>query len=179
MVNLNVVYHLTDTLNLGVFGGFTALQSETDLHSKVDTVLRRDDPDRLQRLGYSHTQWLAGFEFGFVPVFGKFMLFNSTALHYDIHLLGGVSYVNRKAEPAVDNGVPSDPVLSGTRPSPTLGVGSRLYISDGMALNLQFRDYIYSETPLSVGNGESTLSQNYTLSLGLSFFLPGEPEISR
>ena len=69
--------------------------------------------------------------------------------------------------------------------APTVGIGSRFFISQNLAINLQVRDYFYKRAENVVPiqeNGQTTYAKDeswrnhFFLTLSVSFFL-GEPSI--
>jgi len=92
---LNINYYLTNAIGVGLVGGYAPLHLETDLASNVKNSLNENDSEKLDDLRFSYLQWFAGIEFKFVPIFGKFSLMNTSTAHYDVHLMGGMTFMGR------------------------------------------------------------------------------------
>ncbi len=178
LVGANVSYHLNNVFGVGLTVGYGALQMDTTLRDNVHASLTADDPRRLNSLSYSYMKWTADLGISYVPIFGKFTIFNGAITHYDIHLMGGLSVVGEDVVGASVNSV-TDPGLAGTRPGGMLGVGLRFFVSDMISINYEIRDYIYSRAQVSRGAANPQLSNNVIMSLGVGIFLPGDVKISR
>lgn len=178
MAGVSLSYHLTNNWGLSLVGAYGVTQIDTDLRTNTEEVLKQNAPDTLSKTSYSYIKWLAGAEVSYVPIVGKFSFFNSATAHYDIHLVGGFSFVGEEGVSAVDGRDP-DPQLTGLRPAPVLGLGARMFVSDGISLNLDVRDYLYNRTEVSTGSSDPEFTNNILVSVGVSFFLPQGVKISR
>ncbi len=182
VAGLNLVYHLTNEIGIGISGGYGLLHPETNLTANMKSRLQASDQDQLDDLTLSYVQWMAGIEFLYVPIFGKLSLMNDVTAHYDIHLIGGFTMVGRSACsvgdcPGGDSG--TDPTLSGVAPAGTIGAGLRLFVSKAYAVHVQVRNHLYSRAEISTGNADPQFANNVFMSLGFSFFLPQGIDISR
>jgi outer membrane beta-barrel protein len=171
-------YHLTNEWGLSVMGGYGVTQFDTELRTNTEAVLEQNSPTSLQELSYSYIKWLVGAEISYVPIVGKFSLFDSLIANYDIHLLAGFSFVGEGAVPAVP-GNEVDPQLEGLRPAPVIGLGARLFLSDGISANLEVRDFMYNRSEVSTRSANPEFRNNVMVSVGLSLFLPQAVSISR
>ncbi len=185
-VNLN--YYLTNAVGIGLVGGYSPLHLETDLARNVKSSLESNDSERLENLQFSFLQWLAGVEFKFVPIFGKFSLMNSSVAHYDVHLMGGMTMIGRGVCEAnsVGESCSGNTVSGGETefntgmiPAGTIGAGFRLFFGDAYALNLQARTHLYRRAEASTGNADPEFSSNMFVNLGFSMFFPQTVKISR
>lgn len=168
-------YHLTNEFGLSLVGGFGVTQFDTNLRENVQATL---GDQALEDVSYSYIQWLAGLEFSYVPIFGKFSMFQSTIVNYDIHLMGGLTLISQGATPALENGT-VDPALEGLKPAPTIGIGTRFFLGEGISADLEVRDYIYSRSEVSSLTSDAELKNNVMVSFGFSFFFPQDVKISR
>lgn len=173
-----VSYHLTNDWGLSVVGGYGLTQLDTDLRESVEAKLQENNSESLNELSYSYVKWLIGAEVSYVPIVGKFSLFNSIITNYDIHLVAGFSFIGESAMAATDGGE-VDEQLEGLRPAPTIGLGTRLFLSDGISANLEVRDYLYSRSEVSTLTSDPEFKNNVMVTLGMSFFFPQEVKISR
>lgn len=165
-------YHLTNSFGFTLMGAGGFANLETSLRENVEQTVDTSD------LSYSHIQGLAGLELSYAPITGKFSIFNDLITDFDFHLLGGFALVFEGAEPAADGGE-VDATLEGMRPAPQVGLGARFFLGDGMALNLQLRNYLYSTADVSTDSVDPEFKNNTLFTLGMSFFLPQEVKISR
>ncbi len=172
LVGADLNYYLTNEFGIGATGFFGATQLDTDLLEQINTTV---DSGATQDLSYASTQLLFDVHLSYVPIYGKFALFSSI-INYDIHLLGGFGGAIIQAE----GGAPTD-LLGGFKPAPMFGGGVRAFVTDGIAVVFDIRDYLYSTADLQDGAQEpqTELRNNFALSLGVSFFLPGEVKVSR
>lgn len=158
MVGANANYHLTERLYLGGifqwfnFGDFLGgpTQAYRDVNSQTQALV--DAP---------YLNWAAGAELGFVPLFGKFALFNRTVIFYDISLTAGATY----ADAATVGNPTSQSGVGGTA-----SLSSRFFVNRWMALNLEVRDVVYFARVRNVA--DKVMSHSVTLGLGMSFYFP-------
>ena len=151
-------FHVTERLYLGAlfqwydFGDFIGGDTRTFREINAETQAIPDAP---------YLNWAGGAELGFVPLFGKFALFNQGVIFYDISVTGGAGVANASSisAPALNEGG-----LAGT-----LSIAGRFFMNDWMAFNVELRDVIYSGNVSGVG---SVMSHSVTLGLGMSFYLP-------
>jgi outer membrane beta-barrel protein len=172
LAGMDLNYYLTNEFGLGATGYFGAVQFDTDLLEQVNATV---DPELTRDISYSSVQLLFDVHLVYAPIYGKFSLFD-TIVNYDIHLLGGFGGGILQAE----GGAPEDK-LSGFKPAPMFGGGVRAFITDGVAVVLDVRDYLYSAADVQSGAQEpqTELRNNFAMSLGVSFFFPGEVKVSR
>lgn len=173
-----LAYHLTNEFGIGVSGGYGVLHPETDLAQNVTTTLEAANPEALNGMSFAQIQWFADFTLSYVPIFGKFSLFKSVTVPYDIHLNGGLTIVNESAEPAVEGGA-VDAEIEGIRPGGVVGGGARLFLSDMLSLNLDLRTLFITRAAVSTGSANAELKPTVMAMVGVSIFLPGTVKISR
>jgi outer membrane beta-barrel protein len=145
----NLNYHITEVMAVGLFGGYS-LGSESDLFDKVI-----EDYELFPEV--AQVQWYAGVQFQYVPVYGKFAMFNSWIIPWDIYAVLGAGYTKTE--------------LDG-HPTLAAGVGNRFFMSRWFNLAFELRDSIYNE---SYPSG-SELVNNLVFSAGVGFFLPPDFE---
>jgi outer membrane beta-barrel protein len=180
IVGASVNFHLTNEFGIGLTAGFGALQLATDLRTNMDAELNKSANRGADQLAYSHIGWMAALEGSYVPIFGKFSILDGVILNYDLHLIFGAAFIGQKAESVVPNGTVTDTSLVGNRVAPNVGIGFRFFVSDFVSINLDLRDLIYSRAELGDGStGADQLTNNFLMSLGVSFFLPSEVKVSR
>lgn len=177
-VSLGLNYWFTNVLAVGLnFIWYEGLESESDLNFFVRRSTRLAVPVN----GY---QFLANLNFTYVPVYGKFAMFNEFIFQYDAYIVGGIGLMRTRPIPVID------PVVRefqfGERISFNVGIGLRVFITRWLAVFAELRDYMYLETleNLSVAfgserNNSDTWVQsspafvnNVTAHLGLAIFIP-------
>ncbi|MFT4703009.1 MAG: outer membrane beta-barrel protein [Bradymonadia bacterium] len=97
--------------------------------------------------------WVGTFEVGYVPLYGKGVLFNRAVVFWDLYLSGGPAIVSASDEIRVGG---------------VLAVGVNLYFNRWIGLQTEFRDRI-----ARIPSGDSDRMTNVlTSSIGLTLFLP-------
>lgn len=97
-------------------------------------------------------------DFYWVPVHGKFSLFETSILHFEMYATAGIGAAS---------------ALAGRWPlAVNAGLGQRLMLGDWLAVRLEVRDHLFVDT-LEVNGVPRSDIQNYLmLNLGLSVFVP-------
>jgi len=154
-VGTNANFHITERLYVGgLFEWFdfgSALGGRTGVFDRTydQTQTRAEAPV---------VRYVGALEVGYQPIYGKFSLFNSSILYYDIGASLGGGWVN------------SGTILSGSSGG-FGGTGSlvgRLFVNDWMAFDLELRDLIFPTTL----NDQSVVANLVTVSAGMSFYFP-------
>lgn len=177
-VGVGLNYWWTNVLALGVnFIWYEGLEAESDLNYFVRRSTRLAVPVNSYQLG-------AHLAFTYVPIYGKFAMFNEFIFQYDIYVLGGVGLMRTRPIPVIDPEVRR--FEFDIRVAFNLGIGLRVFITRWLAVFAELRNYMYLEQleNLEVGLGadrtdQSTWSQsgpafvnNVTAHIGLTIFLP-------
>jgi len=146
----SLYYHINEQFHIG--GTFEWYDFGSDFGGPTETydevIAVSSTIPELSPLTY-----YAGLDFGWVPIHGKFALFNSTIVYYDIYAVIGAGAVSSTGDP---------------RPAGSLAIGQRTFITDWLALLLELRDRAYVEETRA-GNSFTNV---ITVSAGLSFFIP-------
>jgi outer membrane beta-barrel protein len=143
-------FHVTDWLFIG--GSYQKFfQTESAVFDEVQDSFGVF-PERKFR------DWYAGGHIGYVPLYGKFILFDAAIVNYDAYLIAGAGVTR-----TYTIGVEGENRVTGN-----IGIGTRLFITQWLTWNFEVRDYIYSE---EFKAGDS-LVNNVTFHTGLSFFFP-------
>lgn len=173
LVGLDANFHLTNEFGLGVSGYFSPLHPNTDLLDQIEGTLSASEQ---ADISYAVVTALFDVHASFVPFFGKFSVFRNI-INYDIHLVGGLGGALISAEGAAAG----EAKFTGINPGMMFGGGGRLFISDNIAVVMDVKDYIYSTADSQTGQTRPKLElrSNVMMSLGVSFFFPGEVPISR
>lgn len=107
--------------------------------------------------------WYAGADFGYVPVSGKFALFNSGIIYYDLSLFVGGGYATYLSGGAGgETGAPAG----------SIGIQPRIFLTRWLALTGQVRDTIFLASLKSGSGTEDSLTHVVTVTGGLSIFIP-------
>jgi len=189
-------YHLSDVFAIGL-SGFFGLSFATATFNDIIAVQDRNadgaadigaggfgdlkgntDPqfDDLRRV--RQVKFGASLDGEFTPIYGKLSFFGRVFARYDLSAILGVSGIETAGilpEVAPRTGAEAtDPRII---PAPHFGVGSRVFLSDFMALNVELRDTLLLDNlggaldPKTL-EPQTALNNFWTLGLGLSFFFP-------
>ncbi len=172
-------YWWTNVLAIGVnFLWYEGLENESDLNYHVR---------RSTRLGVPITEYQFGahLNFTYVPLYGKFSLFNNHIFQWDAYVLGGVGVMRTRPVPVVD---PEYRYFDyDFRLAFNVGLGIRVFVTRYLAIFGELRDYAYLEqfesldVPLDTAarqdpdtwlSDSSTLTNNVTIHLGVTLFFP-------
>jgi outer membrane beta-barrel protein len=140
-------------------------------------------------------QLAAAGNFSYVPVYGKFLMFNQFIFHWDIYVMAGVGVMRTRPIPVVDPEVRS--FQYDWRIMFNAGLGVRVFLNRWLAIFGELRNYVYSEIlentsiaqvdmPVGAGQrpqpgsrqdpstwtGGSSITDNVMVQVGLSVFLP-------
>jgi outer membrane beta-barrel protein len=178
-VGLGLNYWITNVLAIGVNGNwYQGLESESDLNFHVR---------RSTRLATRPTefQFGASLNFTYVPVYGKFAMFNKYIFQWDAYIVGGVGVMHTRPVPVVDPEYRSfDYTYKLSIGNP--GLGLRVFLSKWLTVFFETRTYPYLEKleNLNVALGEarknkdtwldssSTLVWNVVASVGMTIYFP-------
>jgi hypothetical protein len=161
-----LMFHPTDWLGIGVWGGFGLLHIDTALTDEVATKGQTNEVNVLSLPSNSafpnqigQVQWIAAPQLSFIPLRGKLGIFEALFVDTDFYIFGGVGFVGIEERAEVDdNGFTAcssgDAPLAtqitcfsatqGSRDSrvaiaPTFGVGLSLYLGDWVAMSFEWR----------------------------------------
>jgi outer membrane beta-barrel protein len=166
MVGGRLIWHITDHLGwefADIQGAFSSVSSfTTNLVTSYG----------ISNLQTQRIHLLASSNFLVSPIYGKFHLIGRSVVHFDAYLLGGfgVAYDDTLEVSAASTGAPAvqSNVRTGFDPLFDIGVGFKFFLNNDVGLVFDMRDYVvYSQ----LYSGQ-TLKSNYSVFLGLCFFLP-------
>jgi outer membrane beta-barrel protein len=178
----------------GFGGNLNLYLSEAFFIGLEGTYYVKDLTDRYFLLGLddrvlpSANQYIfsALLQFGYVPIHGKFTLFNSNIFHWEVTIAAGVGVIETQVIPRD----PANVALAFTNFDVLFAaeLGSKLWLTRWLAVDAYIRDYIFPDIlePTNHGmgmgadttadqaksHGESTLVNNIVFGIGLSAFLP-------
>ncbi|MEM9195136.1 MAG: outer membrane beta-barrel domain-containing protein [Myxococcota bacterium] len=134
-VGLN--YWFTNVLAVGInFLWYQGLENESDLNFFVRRSTRLAIPIVEYQLG-------AHLNFTYVPVYGKFMMFNEFIFQWDAYVLGGVGLMRTRPVPVIDPEVRQ--FEFDWRVAFNIGIGLRVFVTRWLAVFAELRDYAYLE----------------------------------
>lgn len=122
---------------------------------------------------------VTGLELAWSPIYGKLNLFAERVAHFDLSIMAGADWI-RHAE-LVDGPQALRLAEAGQAPGDTstvgghLGLGFRLFLTQAVALRVEFKDYVYMvEVPnwQEGGKARSDLQNQLFTEIGLSVFFP-------
>jgi len=177
-LSLGLNYWVTNVLAIGAnFLWYQGVESESDLNFSVR---------RSARLAVPITEYqLAGhLNFTYVPIYGKFAMFNESIFQWDSYLVGGVGMMRTRPVAVVDPAVRSFDF--DWRVAFNVGIGVRVFLTRFLTVFGELRDYIYLERleNLNVQLGQdrarqstwidqsATLTHNVTAHVGVTMFFP-------
>lgn len=184
-VSLGLNYWWTNVLAIGVnFLWYEGLEQESDLNFFIRRSTRLAVPVSAYQFG-------AHLNFTYVPLYGKFAMFNEFIFQWDAYIVGGVGLMRTRPVPVVDPEVRRFDF--DVRIAFNLGIGLRVFVTRWLAIFGEIRNYMYLEQleALEVALGEQrfngpgdnlegntwvqdsvAFTSNVTVHLGLTFFLP-------
>jgi outer membrane beta-barrel protein len=177
VLGLDLNYFLTDVFWIGLQGQYFIHQL-TNQEELVGSEYNRAP---------TLNQYLYGgsLNFGYVPIYGKFALFNRSILSWEIWASAGIGVTFTKV-------IPRDPAndslaFQNTDITPNVGIGSRFFLLNWLSVNFALRDYLvpdkFEPKPdgLSAGimnstqakaQAQSELVQNVLFYVGVGIYLP-------
>lgn len=168
-------YYLTDVLAVGVEGNYY----RRSFREPFDLVARQ--ARRLPTV--NEYKWSAALNFHYVPVYGKFAIFDKRLVTWEVAFTAGIG----AGQSAV---IPRDTKFEGFSNlliMPNVGANMRFFITKWLTVNAGFRDYIFldkfeptmrveggmNETASEAkDNADSRLINNVMFQIGVSFWLP-------
>lgn len=178
-VGVSLNYWWTNVLAVGLnFLWYQGLENESDLNFFVRRSTRLAVPITEYQLG-------AHLNFTYVPLYGKFMMFNDYIFQWDSYIVGGVGLMRTRPVAVVDPEIRQFDF--DWRVAFNVGVGIRIFLTRWLAVYGELRDYAYLERleSLDVALGEEarqdpstwlddspSLTNNVTAHVGLTLFFP-------
>lgn len=156
-VGAEAKYHFSERLFLGAmfdwyqFGNTISGPTDNYLQILAQTNSAPDSPV---------VNFMGGLELGWVPIFGKFSIFNSGIVFYDFSVSIGAGWVDHQSIQLTSSqgGV-----------GVTLAITNHIFINDWMSLNLGVRDVSFFGR---LQGADSVLSHAVTADLGVGFYFP-------
>jgi outer membrane beta-barrel protein len=128
LFGLQAQTYLSDSFGLGGFV-FYALNMDSSLAERVRSLR----PTRVNDETFARVNFGASLETMLVPAFGKASLLGAMTARYDLNLILGVGALQQSGAGELEQ----------LAIAPVIGLGTRLFLSDTLAVNVGLRDYIY------------------------------------
>jgi len=162
---------------------YQGLENESDLNFFVRRSTRLAVPITEYQLG-------AHLNFTYVPLYGKFMMFNEYIFQWDSYIVGGVGLMRTRPVPVVDPEIRQFDF--DWRVAFNVGIGLRVFVTRFLAIFAELRDYAYLERleslEVALGTGDCpgnfrncpetwlddspSLTNNVTAHIGFTLFFP-------
>jgi outer membrane beta-barrel protein len=172
----DLTFYLTDVFSVGLEGQYF-IKERSERESLIGEQFNR--APTLNKFKYS-----TSLVFGYVPGYGKFGLFNKYIVHWDLTLNAGIGVIWTETitiHPNVDNKYPP---FSNLDIMPHLGISTRMFLTNWLALSIGIRDYIFDDKFESLNrpanqsaadakkNGQFALTNNIMVFGSIGFYLP-------
>jgi outer membrane beta-barrel protein len=181
---INLQFHLTDWLAIGVQGVYT-LNSDTALEDKVRAALpdeavmpynKYSGPQPTRQMHDSRVLGIGAIFSAFAqvtPFYGKIAFFSALFVNYDLYVNGGIGFVNYtsscchipdttgKPNSSVGQSDPNtqDVKFDGLKIGGQFGIGAHIYFNEWFGLQFELRDYIVGANPGGLDtNGDRVLN---------------------
>ena len=206
---INLQFHLTDWLAIGVQGVYT-INANTGLEDKVRGALPTTPYNSYsgpQPNLLIHDEHVMGIQAVFsayaqiTPFYGKIAFFSALFMNYDLYVNGGIGFVDYtskcctivdvknkpNANAALDDPNTQNGHFDGLKIGGQIGVGAHVYFNEWFGLQFELRDYIVGANPGGFDvNGDRKLNSsdegpqnNIFFGVGLTFMLPPTARQSR
>lgn len=166
-----VNYYLTDVLAVGLEGQYYI----KNLREPFDLVARQ--ARRLPTV--NKYNWSAALDFHYVPVYGKFAVFDQHIVHWETFFTAGVGITQSEV-------LPRDPALqpfTNFLVTPNVGAAMRFFITRWTTVHVGIRDYVFVDKfeatdrmevsgDAARDNADSSLVNNIMFQVGVSFWFP-------
>lgn len=126
-------YFLSDVFWIGLEGQYF-IKERTERSDLVGLQFNRIPT--LNKYIYS-----AALNFGYVPMYGKFTLFNKYILHWEIYATAGAGVTQSEIIPRHVG----DRTFKNMLITPNFGVGARFFLWDWLTFNVAFKDYVFAD----------------------------------
>jgi outer membrane beta-barrel protein len=161
-------FFLSETLNLGIEGTYYIPQ-------QLEHYFLRGLDDRVLP-SVNQYVWSASVNFGYVPIYGKFALFNKWIFQWEAYIQAGIGVTETEW-------ITRDPANKSAKNYDVLwhvDLGTRLFLTKWLALHAYIKDYMFVDkfepasrtSPSVVPPGVSEFVQNIVFGVGIGMFLP-------
>lgn len=167
-IGLTGEYHLTNDVSLGI----DVHGSPVALDRKVVRDLEQENPALNAHVSIASTPLLTNFHVTYAPITGKLNAFKNKIAHFDVHFVLGVGGAYQMSD---------NPALQGFEFGAVVGVGTRIFVSDSVALLARVTDYIYpnAEAARDLRSPRERWRNHFVGTFGVSLFFPDKVYVSR
>ena len=167
-------YYLTDVLAIGVEGQYY----QPSFREPFDLVARQ-----ARRLPTINTyKWSAALDFHYVPVYGKFAVFDKRLITWEVFFTAGIG----AGQSEVEERDKKFPGFTNLLIMPNVGASMRFFLAKWLTVNVGIRDYVFYDKFEPVdrsptmnatadeakSRADGALINNVMFQIGLSFWLP-------
>ncbi len=167
-------YYLTDVLAIGVEGQYY----QPSFREPFDLVARQ-----ARRLPTINTyKWSAALNFHYVPVYGKFAVFDKKLITWEVFFTAGIG----AGQSEVEERDKKFPGFTNLLIMPNVGASMRFFLAKWLTVNVGIRDYIFYDkfeptdrsptmnatSDQAKSNADGALINNVMFQVGISFWLP-------
>jgi outer membrane beta-barrel protein len=163
-------FFLSETLNLGIEATYYQQQL-------LEHYFLRGLDDRVLP-SVNRYRWGANINFGYVPIYGKFALFNRWIFQWEAYVQAGVGVVQTEW-------IPRDPANNSATNFDIqwhVDFGTRLFLTKWLAIHAYLKDYMFVDKlepsdrmgmqNLTADKGDSRFIQDLVFGVGVGMFLP-------
>lgn len=179
LLSVTARYHINNSLAVGLNAAGGLLTLNTSIANNYEEA----DPVGSRDLYYSRQLALVDLHLAYSLFTGKMSLMSRSLSYLDLYIAAGGGGAFVGADSAAED-------LGGFRFGPAFTVGLRVFITDQIAMNLRFTDYLYSgadaQRVVRGSNGlavaqpiDERFRSHFMGALGVSIFFPGEVRVSR
>jgi outer membrane beta-barrel protein len=161
-------FFLSETLNIGIEGTYYIPQ-------QLEHYFLTGLDDRVLPSVNKYV-WSAAVNFGYVPIYGKFALFNKWIFQWEAYIQAGIGiqetqWITRD---------PADAAATNYDVLWHVDLGTRLFLTKWLAIHAYIKDYMFvdkfeptnRQDPHAVPDGVSEFVQNIVFGVGVGMFLP-------
>ncbi|MCL2326030.1 MAG: outer membrane beta-barrel domain-containing protein [Proteobacteria bacterium] len=177
----NLAYYFTNYLGMGA----SFIYSPLHLNNELVDAVAKEDYDASVRRTLAIAQPLMNLDVGlyYTPLMGKFSLFG-WILNYDVHLYAGFGMLIMDSVCAAGGAICENAKnnnLEGPKFAGVVGIGTRIFFNNFIALNLEVKNYLTKYADFSRGpTDDRARFKNFVAgTIGVSFFFPVTVYMSR
>jgi outer membrane beta-barrel protein len=168
----DITYFLSDVFSVGIEGQYY-VKALTGTEENIGLQYNRIPTLNKYLYGGS-------LNFGYVPVYGKFALFNKQIMHWEIFANAGVGVTETEIIPRN----PGNLAFKNTALTVPVGIGSRFFLFNWLTVNFALRDYIMTDkfepamrdpawdVATTKANAEQAWVHNVMVYAGVGIYLP-------
>jgi outer membrane beta-barrel protein len=171
---LKLGYHFTESWSAHgyVAGGLTTKAGSAQVCPSGGGCHSADEVDMNQVPG--KIKLMSGVEGAWSPIYGKLNFFSEKVGHFDLSVILGADWISYQE--VLSKGDAEALATSGGTPGTTssigahVGLGTRFFLSESIALRIELRDYLYNVDVPNTGGKD--LQNQLFFELGISCFFP-------